>query len=107
MSDFKPGVRTGLQRRDEYRAKVEQDPDRLRHESRNDIMALGGIDMTDRALAMPKSLRQNEVIDAAEAEKWRFGFTSTEITLPDKSPDYGKEWWSMYSAYIRARSMLV
>lgn len=117
MSDLKPdmsvqeklmlGLRTGLQRRDEYRAKVEQDPARLRHESRNDIMALGGIDMTDHALALPKSLRQKEVINAAEDEKRRLGFTSTETTLPDKSPGYANEWWDMYNAYIRARSMFV
>ncbi|KXH42311.1 hypothetical protein CSIM01_10258 [Colletotrichum simmondsii] len=117
MSDLKPGMsvqeklmlglRTGLQRRDEYRAKVEQDPARLRHESRNDIMALGGIDMTDHALALPKSLRQKEVINAAEDEKRRLGFISTETTLPDKSPGYANEWWDMYNAYIRARSMFV
>ncbi|KAG7060304.1 T-complex protein 1 subunit gamma [Colletotrichum scovillei] len=117
MSDLKPGMsvqeklmlglRTGLQRRDEWRAKVEQDPARLRHESRNDIMALGGIDMTDRALALPKSLRQKEVINAAEDEKRRLGFTSTETTLPDKSPGHANEWWDMYNAYIRARSMFV
>ncbi|KAK1711974.1 uncharacterized protein BDZ83DRAFT_590358 [Colletotrichum acutatum] len=117
MSDFKPGmsvreklmlgIRTGLQLRDEYRAKVEKDPARLQHEFRDDIMALGGIDMTDRAIALPKSLRQNEVVSAAEAEKRRLGFTSTGIILPDKGPDYGDEWWNMYNAYIRARSMFV
>ncbi|KAK1497324.1 hypothetical protein CTAM01_07988 [Colletotrichum tamarilloi] len=117
MSDLKPdmsvqeklmlGLRTGLQRRDEYRAKVEQDPARLRHESRNDIMAFGGIDMTDLALALPKSLRQKEVINAAEDEKRRLGFPSTEVTLPDRSPAYANEWWDMYNAYIRARSMFV
>ncbi|KAK1542668.1 hypothetical protein CPAR01_06055 [Colletotrichum paranaense] len=117
MSDLKPdmsvqeklilGLRTGLQRRDEYRAKVEQDPARLRHESRNDIMAFGGIDMTDLALALPKSLRQKEVINAAEDEKRRLGFPSMEVTLPDRSPAYANEWWDMYNAYIRARSMFV
>ncbi|KAK0374843.1 hypothetical protein CLIM01_07786 [Colletotrichum limetticola] len=117
MSDLKPdmsvqeklilGLRTGLQRRDEYRAEVEQDAARLRHESRNDIMAFGGIDMTDLALALPKSLRQKEVINAAEDEKRRLGFPSTEVTLPDRSPAYANEWWDMYNAYIRARSIFV
>ncbi|KAK1639545.1 hypothetical protein BDP81DRAFT_512586 [Colletotrichum phormii] len=66
ISDFKPsmsvqeklslGIRMGLQRRDAVQTVYQQTRDR---ESRNNAMALGGIELTDHALALPMCLRQN------------------------------------------------
>ncbi|OHF00346.1 hypothetical protein CORC01_04327 [Colletotrichum orchidophilum] len=92
MAEFKPGMsvqeklslgfRTGLQKRDEHQTRIQQEPERSLTGSRNEIMALGGIDLTDHALGLPISLRQGAVAFDAETKKrsssnWQRTFDSS------------------------------